>query len=66
VEQAPTLLPQEDKGNVTVFVYCRTGRRATNAVRTLQDMGYTNVMNGGGFDDVQAALSHPTQHPVTQ
>jgi phage shock protein E len=66
VEQAPTLLPQEDKDKSTIFIYCRSGRRATKAVSTLQDMGYTNVMNGGGYDDVQTALSQSTQVLISQ
>lgn len=52
-ECAPTVLPKKD---AAIFIYCRSGRRATNAVRALQEMGYTNIMNGGGYDDVKAAL----------
>lgn len=66
VKQAPTLLPQQDKDNATIFVYCRSGRRATNAVRTLHEMGYTHVMNGGGYTDVQTALLQSTQLPMSQ
>ena len=53
-ECAPKTLPDK---NATVFIYCRSGRRATNAVQTLKSMGYTNLMNGGGWSDVQAALA---------
>ena len=51
---APTMLPKKD---AKIFVYCRSGRRATNAVQALEKHGYTNVLNGGGFSDVQAALA---------
>ena len=50
---APTIIPDK---NAMVFFYCRSGRRATNATKTLKAMGYTNVLNGGGFSDVKAAL----------
>ena len=33
-----------------VYIHCRTGQRSYNAVRVLQNLGYTNVMNvTGGF-----------------
>ena len=51
---APTTLPNK---NDTIFIYCRSGRRATHAVETLHELGYTNVMNGGGWSDVQAAMT---------
>lgn len=50
--------------NAPVFVYCRSGRRATNAVKTLKEQGYTNVINGGGFSDVQAALAGESASPA--
>eukprot|EP00977_Amphora_coffeiformis_P027864 scaffold34652_cov211-Amphora_coffeaeformis.AAC.14 len=55
---APTMLPNKD---ATVFFYCKSGRRATNATKTLKAMGYTNVLNGGGFADVMAALEGTKQ-----
>ena len=35
--------------NLTVLVYCRTGRRSEIAARELIDMGYTNVFDFGGI-----------------
>ena len=51
---APTTLPDK---NASILVYCKSGRRATNAVKTLHKLGYTKVMNGGGYTDVKAALA---------
>ncbi|MCC6888541.1 MAG: rhodanese-like domain-containing protein [Hyphomicrobiales bacterium] len=38
-----------------VIVHCAGGGRAALAGRTLREMGYTNVFNGGGFKDLAAA-----------
>jgi len=35
-----------------IIVYCRVGGRAGLAKSTLEGLGYTNVENGGGYDDV--------------
>jgi rhodanese-related sulfurtransferase len=39
----------------TVLVYCRTGRRAAEAVRILEREGWTDVRNVGGLRDWQRA-----------
>lgn len=41
-----------DKG-AKIVVYCAAGGRATKAKDALEQIGYTNVENGGGFDDVK-------------
>jgi phage shock protein E len=33
-----------------IYVYCRSGRRSGIAKQTLQGMGYTHVVNVGGFN----------------
>lgn len=33
-------------------VYCASGRRATGAVEQMRDLGFTDVVNGGGYDDL--------------
>jgi phage shock protein E len=33
-----------------IVVYCRSGGRAGAAQKTLQGLGYTNVVNGGGYE----------------
>ena len=36
-----------------VVVYCAAGARAAKAKRVLDDAGYTQVVNGGGLDDLR-------------
>lgn len=36
-----------------VVVYCASGRRAGKAKAMLDAVGYTNVVNGGGLDDLR-------------
>ena len=38
--------------NALVMLYCRSGRRSGLAKQTLEQLGYLNVVNGGGLDDV--------------
>lgn len=44
--------------NATYAVYCRSGNRSGQAVRVMQDAGFTNVfnMNGGVIDWANAGL----------
>jgi rhodanese-related sulfurtransferase len=39
----------------TVIVYCASGGRSALAGKTLKDMGYGQVLNGGGFNDLAQA-----------
>lgn len=36
-----------------VVAYCASGARSARAKAALEAAGYTNVVNGGGFDDLQ-------------
>ncbi|NCU37749.1 rhodanese-like domain-containing protein [Candidatus Saccharibacteria bacterium] len=36
-----------------IALYCRTGRRANDALTILQNAGFTNVTNYGGLEDVE-------------
>lgn len=36
-----------------INLYCRSGRRAEEARQTLLNMGYTNVTNHGGYEDLR-------------
>lgn len=36
-----------------VVVYCGSGGRASKAKAQLEAAGYTNVVNGGGYDDLR-------------
>ena len=48
---------QRDK---TVLVYCASGGRSALAGKTLQEMGFRQVFNLGGFNDL-AEAGHPTE-----
>ena len=41
-------LPREE----SYVVYCASGRRATGAVEQMRDLGFTDVVNGGGYADL--------------
>ena len=43
------------KRDQTVILHCAGGGRAALAGKTLKDMGYTKVFNGGGFKDLAGA-----------
>ena len=43
-------LTGDDKAK-PIVVYCAAGRRAARAKKTLEEAGYSNVVNGGGYDD---------------
>ena len=45
-------LVKSDKAQ-PVVVYCAAGQRAARAKQTLEAAGYTNVVNGGGLDDLR-------------
>ena len=38
--------------DVPIIVYCRSGRRSALAKETLEQLGYLNVVNAGGIDEV--------------
>jgi len=42
----------EDKQRAVV-VYCRTGRRSGIAREALAKLGYVNIINGGGYDQLR-------------
>lgn len=37
-----------------IALYCRSGRRSELAKQTLEDLGYTNVVNAGGYEALAA------------
>lgn len=51
------------KGNkdLEIKLYCRSGRRAGIALKTLEQLGYTNVTNLG---DVKAAQTYLLNNPI--
>jgi phage shock protein E len=37
------------------FVYCRSGNRSGQAIEIMRDLGFTDLVNGGGFEDLREA-----------
>lgn len=44
----------EKNKDAQIIVYCRSGRRSGIAKSKLEAMGYTNVTNAGGYEDLKA------------
>ncbi|MEX2352569.1 MAG: rhodanese-like domain-containing protein [Gammaproteobacteria bacterium] len=42
--------------DATLYLYCATGRRAGVARETLEQLGYTNIVNVGGIADARECL----------
>ncbi len=38
-----------------IILYCRSGGRAGKAMKTLQDLGYSNIINAGGYESLRKA-----------
>lgn len=53
-EIADKIADQVKDKDAKIEVYCKSGTRAGIAQKTLQDMGYTNVHNTGGYEDLKA------------
>jgi rhodanese-related sulfurtransferase len=47
-EERVAELPRE----AAYVVYCASGRRAAGAVQRMVDLGFTDVVNGGGYTDL--------------
>lgn len=45
--------------NVQIILYCRSGRRADTARKTLSSMGYENTLNLGELEEAQERLGLP-------
>ena len=52
-EIAERILEATTDRNAKIVVYCAVGGRAAKAKKALEDLGFTNVENGGGYDDVK-------------
>mgnify|MGYP002356648661 CR=1 FL=1 len=39
-----------------IVVYCRSGRRSSMAQEALAELGFTRVINGGGYEDLNPVL----------
>ena len=47
--------------DANIVVYCRVGGRAKIAKDKLEELGFTNVENGGGYDDVKDRFKDQAQ-----
>lgn len=45
--------------NAKILVYCAVGGRAGKAKEALEQLGFVNVENGGGLEDVQQRFAAP-------
>lgn len=54
VERIAAIAP--DKGT-PIVLYCRSGNRSGQAQDALKEMGYTQVINGGGYQQLQGQLT---------
>jgi phage shock protein E len=52
-EIADRIAEVTDDKNAKIVLYCAVGGRAGTAKAKLEELGFTNVENGGGFDDMQ-------------
>jgi len=71
VEQAVNIPYDEIAGGIAalstnkdaaIYVYCRSGRRSGIAQTTLEEIGYTQVINIGGLDDALNKAGQETGH----
>lgn len=46
----------ETDKNRTIIIYCQSGGRSAAAKQSLEKIGYTQIVNGGGFSDMRKSL----------
>ena len=56
LQQLDSVMDLAQYRDIPLYVYCRSGSRSAQAVRRLQDMGYTNVQNIGGIAAYSGAV----------
>lgn len=52
--------------NAPIRLYCRSGRRSGLAEESLKQLGYTNVSNAGGIEDVRQQLTADAEDSCAQ
>ena len=52
-ERIAAIAPDKD---APVVLYCRSGRRASAAQDLLQDLGYSQVINAGGYQELNGVV----------
>ena len=55
-EEISSVVPDK---SAPVILYCRSGRRAETALKTMRSLGYENVLNYGGLEDARERLGIP-------
>ena len=50
-----SVAPDKDR---PLVLYCRSGRRSALAQQSLEEMGYSQVINAGAYDDLLPLLEH--------
>ncbi|MEJ5189600.1 MAG: rhodanese-like domain-containing protein [Breznakiellaceae bacterium] len=50
-ENIQKIVPQKDQ---PIVLYCRSGNRSGQALSILKTLGYTNLHNGGGYQELAA------------
>lgn len=55
-ESISSLLPDKSRH---IVLYCGSGKRAGIAKEKLEELGYTNVENAGGYEDMRKRLAKP-------
>ncbi len=58
--QIGALVPDKD---TPIVLYCRSGRRSGIARQTLLDLGYRQVINAGGFEQLHSELGTSSCKP---
>ena len=57
LDQIPNLL-SKFKGKENIVVFCRSGNRSSQAKSILEQNGFTNVTNGGTWQDVNRVINN--------
>jgi phage shock protein E len=52
--------------DASIYVYCRSGRRSGIAKETLEGLGYTQVVNIGGFDQAMKQFDRESGLEIAQ
>ncbi|WP_296271446.1 rhodanese-like domain-containing protein [Pseudomonas sp. UBA6323] len=53
--QIASVAPDQDR---PLVLYCRSGRRSAIAQQTLEEMGYSQVINAGAYEDLRPLLEN--------